>query len=170
AYTLETTGEIAGKYHDAPIHELLGTYRTELPAYASTYFGDTNGGLDSPEAFETVQDLTDGDLTAVWGNMDPDLGLPDVEVLDTEGVRLVITHGTGDPASYERRVAAIAREEGGEEAVAIAGHTHQVTDTTVEGTRLLNPGSATGADPAPIATMLTLAVEDSTLEVSHHEK
>ncbi|NUC70991.1 mandelate racemase [Haloterrigena sp. SYSU A558-1] len=43
--------DFAGKYYDAPIHELLGTYRTEFPAYASTYHGDENGGLDSPEAF-----------------------------------------------------------------------------------------------------------------------
>lgn len=43
--------DFAGKYHDAPIHELLGTYRQRLPAYASTYEADLNGGLDSPEAF-----------------------------------------------------------------------------------------------------------------------
>lgn len=43
--------DFAGKYYDAPIHELLGTYRERLPAYASTYQGDENGGLDSPEAF-----------------------------------------------------------------------------------------------------------------------
>jgi len=43
--------DIAGKYHDAPIHELLGTYRERLPTYASTYYGDNNGGLDSPTAF-----------------------------------------------------------------------------------------------------------------------
>ncbi|OVE86109.1 mandelate racemase family protein [Natronolimnobius baerhuensis] len=43
--------DFAGKYYDAPIHELLGTYRTSIPAYASTYHGDENGGLDSPEAF-----------------------------------------------------------------------------------------------------------------------
>ena len=43
--------DIAGKHYDAPIHELLGTYRERLPAYASTYHGDENGGLDSPEAF-----------------------------------------------------------------------------------------------------------------------
>ena len=42
--------DLAGKYHDAPIHELLGTYRTRLPAYASTYFGSETG-LDSPEAY-----------------------------------------------------------------------------------------------------------------------
>jgi L-alanine-DL-glutamate epimerase-like enolase superfamily enzyme len=43
--------DFAGKYHDAAIHELLGTYRERIPAYASTYFGDMNGGLDSPEAY-----------------------------------------------------------------------------------------------------------------------
>jgi L-alanine-DL-glutamate epimerase-like enolase superfamily enzyme len=43
--------DFAGKYHDAPIHELLGTYRQRLPAYASTYEADLNGGLDSPAAF-----------------------------------------------------------------------------------------------------------------------
>jgi L-alanine-DL-glutamate epimerase-like enolase superfamily enzyme len=43
--------DFAGKYHDAPIHELLGTYRERLPAYASTYEADQNGGLDSPEAY-----------------------------------------------------------------------------------------------------------------------
>ena len=43
--------DIAGKAYDAPISELLGGYRTSLPAYASTFHGDENGGLDSPEAF-----------------------------------------------------------------------------------------------------------------------
>jgi len=40
--------DFAGKYHDAPIHELLGTYRDRLPAYASTYHADDNGGLETP--------------------------------------------------------------------------------------------------------------------------
>jgi L-alanine-DL-glutamate epimerase-like enolase superfamily enzyme len=43
--------DYAGKRYEAPIHELLGTYRTRIPAYASTYHGDENGGLDSPAAF-----------------------------------------------------------------------------------------------------------------------
>jgi L-alanine-DL-glutamate epimerase-like enolase superfamily enzyme len=43
--------DFAGKAYDAPIHELLGTYRKRIPAYASTYDADLNGGLDSPEAF-----------------------------------------------------------------------------------------------------------------------
>ncbi|EMA48170.1 mandelate racemase [Halococcus salifodinae DSM 8989] len=43
--------DFAGKYYDAPIHELLGTYRERILAYASTYHGDDAGGLDSPDAF-----------------------------------------------------------------------------------------------------------------------
>jgi len=43
--------DFAGKYYEAPIHELLGTYQTEFPAYASTYHGDENGGLETPEDF-----------------------------------------------------------------------------------------------------------------------
>ncbi|WP_336342673.1 enolase C-terminal domain-like protein [Halalkalicoccus ordinarius] len=43
--------DLAGKLYDAPIHELLGTYRERIPAYASTYHADDNGGLDSPEAY-----------------------------------------------------------------------------------------------------------------------
>jgi L-alanine-DL-glutamate epimerase-like enolase superfamily enzyme len=44
--------DFAGKLYNAPIYELLGGgWRKKLPAYASTYHGDDNGGLDSPEAF-----------------------------------------------------------------------------------------------------------------------
>jgi len=43
--------DIAGKLYDAPVSELLGGFRTSLPAYASTYHGDDNGGLSTPQAF-----------------------------------------------------------------------------------------------------------------------
>ncbi len=44
--------DIAGKYYDAPIYELLGGYRKKLPTYASTYHGDHQpDGLSSPEAY-----------------------------------------------------------------------------------------------------------------------
>ena len=43
--------DLAGTYYDAPIHELLGTYRERLPVYVSTYFGSEAGGLDSPDAY-----------------------------------------------------------------------------------------------------------------------
>lgn len=43
--------DIAGKLYDAPVSQLLGGFRRTLPAYASTYHGDDNGGLSTPEAF-----------------------------------------------------------------------------------------------------------------------
>lgn len=43
--------DIAGKLYNAPIHQLLGGWRTRLPAYASTYHGDENGGLSTAEDF-----------------------------------------------------------------------------------------------------------------------
>jgi L-alanine-DL-glutamate epimerase-like enolase superfamily enzyme len=67
--------DFAGKYYDAPIHELLGTYRKRFPAYASTYHGDDAGGLDSPDAFaefaETCRDIGyDGFKIHGWGGDD----------------------------------------------------------------------------------------------------
>ena len=67
--------DFAGKYHDAPIHELLGTYRTDFPAYASTFHGDENGGLDSPEAFadfaeECLERGFEGFKIHGWGGSD----------------------------------------------------------------------------------------------------
>lgn len=43
--------DIAGKYLGCPLSVLLGGYRKSIPCYASTYHGDYNGGLDSPEAY-----------------------------------------------------------------------------------------------------------------------
>jgi L-alanine-DL-glutamate epimerase-like enolase superfamily enzyme len=43
--------DVAGKLYGAPVYEMLGGYRMRVPAYASTYHGDENGGLDTPEAF-----------------------------------------------------------------------------------------------------------------------
>lgn len=41
----------AGRQYGVPISELLGGYRKHLPAYASTYHADRDGGLDCKEAF-----------------------------------------------------------------------------------------------------------------------
>jgi L-alanine-DL-glutamate epimerase-like enolase superfamily enzyme len=43
--------DIAGKAYGVPVYELLGGWKKTLPAYASTYHGDENGGLSSAEAF-----------------------------------------------------------------------------------------------------------------------
>ena len=43
--------DISGKLYGASLAELLGGWRTALPAYASTMAGDRRGGLASPAAF-----------------------------------------------------------------------------------------------------------------------
>lgn len=128
------------------------------------------GDFTTREVLDDVESLADGRLTAVQGNMDPrPLGLPAVDTVDLEGVRFVVTHGTGSPRGYEERVAGIVREEAGEAAVGIAGHTHEVLDTTSGGVRVLNPGSVTGAAPASRTTMMTVDVDGGDLTVTVHE-
>ncbi len=44
--------DLAGKFYETPVYELLGGYRTAIPCYASTYSGERQSdGLNSPEAF-----------------------------------------------------------------------------------------------------------------------
>jgi len=43
--------DFAGKFFGVPIYQLLGGYKKSVPAYASTYHGDENGGLSTPEDF-----------------------------------------------------------------------------------------------------------------------
>ena len=43
--------DFAGKAYGVPIYQLLGGYKKTIPAYASTYHGDDNGGLSTAEGF-----------------------------------------------------------------------------------------------------------------------
>jgi predicted phosphodiesterase len=86
-------------------------------------------------------------------------------------LELIVTHGTGDIEGYEDRVAGVVRETAGDgPTVGVSGHTHQVLDAEVDGVRLLNPGSATGAAPAEAATMMVAEVEDSDLDVTVYKE
>jgi putative phosphoesterase len=126
------------------------------------------GDFDSESALADCRDLA-GEFTAVAGNMDPHIGLPAVATVELGGVEFVVTHGTGSPRGYERRVAATARDHAEGDPVAVAGHTHELLDATHDGVRILNPGSATGAPPASRPTMLTATAADGTLDVAVHE-
>jgi hypothetical protein len=129
------------------------------------------GDFDSPEALGTVREAA-VDLTAVHGNMDPDIGLPGTATLDVGGVRLVVTHGTaGDPEEYESVVSSAVESEAADgPTVGVSGHTHQVMDETFGGYRVLNPGSCTGADPATTTSLMTAEVEGGELSVTVHEE
>jgi putative phosphoesterase len=126
------------------------------------------GDFNSEGAVADVRDLAQS-LTAVAGNMDPHVGLPDATPVELSGVEFVVTHGTGSKRGYEDRVANIVRNEGGADAVGVSGHTHEVMDAVHGGVRLLNPGSATGAAPASRPTMMTAVVADGDCDVTLHE-
>jgi putative phosphoesterase len=127
------------------------------------------GDFDSEGALADQRALAP-ELTAVAGNMDPRIGLPTVATVELEGVEFVVTHGTGSPGGWERRVAETALDHAETESpVAVAGHTHEVVETTHEGIRLLNPGSTTGASPATRTTMMTVRVAEGGVDVTVHE-
>lgn len=152
----------------------------ELPAWVCRHIETAAhtihaGDFDAPETVNTVDDLA-RDLTAVAGNIDPPaVDLPGVATLRVEDVTFVVTHGTGPHDSWPTRVAHVVHETvdvdaHGGPVVGVAGHTHTPTDTVVDGVRLLNPGSATGARPANRTTMLTADVDGDVLDVELHER
>jgi hypothetical protein len=131
------------------------------------------GDFDAPETVETVRRLAT-DLTAVAGNVDPpSVDLPEVATLAVEDATFVVVHGTGPHESWPERVAGRVRDavdDGrGGTVVGVAGHTHTPTDTVVDGRRLLNPGTASGARPGTRATMLSVRVDGGAVDVELHE-
>jgi len=130
------------------------------------------GDFDSRDAYEEFRDIAGEELVAVQGNMDPRrIGIPETAGLTVEGVEFVVTHGDGHTGSYRDRVLETVRREADDpdSAVGVSGHTHELFDEVVDGTRLLNPGSATGAAPASSASMLVAEVADGELSVAVRE-
>ncbi|QLG49542.1 metallophosphoesterase family protein [Natrinema halophilum] len=125
------------------------------------------GDFDSREAYERIASYANGELTAVRGNTDPPtIEVPHIDTIEIAGVPFVVTHGSGSLSGWNQRVAEIATSSAPDaDPIAVAGHTHEVVDDIVDGVRVLNPGSATGAAPADRATMYVATVENGDVEV-----
>jgi putative phosphoesterase len=127
------------------------------------------GDFDSKGALADMRDLA-LELTAVHGNMDPEIGLPTTVSVALGGVEFVVTHGTGPARGWASRVTAtVDRHSSSGSAVGVAGHTHEVTDVEHDGVQILNPGSVTGASPADTPTMMVVRVDDGIQDVTVHE-
>ncbi|MFD1572007.1 enolase C-terminal domain-like protein [Halorubrum laminariae] len=106
--------DFAGKYAGLPIHELLGTHRTRLPAYASTYFTQTDSGLSSPEDFADFAETCceygyQGFKTHTWCETDTYDIEAEIDLIEAVGERvgdrMALMH---DPvAKYETRADAL---------------------------------------------------------------
>jgi len=78
--------DIAGKFYEAPVFELLGGYRRPLKCYASTTHGDHNGGLDCPDAYaDFAERCADMGYPAFkihgWGNSLVDLEIANIHAV-----------------------------------------------------------------------------------------
>lgn len=126
------------------------------------------GDFDSPTSHFDQRVIAGGSFTGVVGNMDPNIGLPEIATFECESVRFVVTHanGFGRGTQYLSSLANLGEEYGAD--IAIGGHTHRLRDETVNEIRVLNPGSATGAAPADKATLLTVDCHNGEFSVSHH--
>lgn len=75
-------------------------------------------------------------VTAVQGNVDRHLDLPERAWVEAEGLRILVQHIIGRPADF----ASEASRAGAD--VVVSGHSHKVHDETHAGIRFLNPGPA----------------------------
>ncbi|WP_370541452.1 metallophosphoesterase [Agreia sp. COWG] len=108
-------------------------------------------------------------LIGVWGNNDGAglrARLPEVAMVELEGVRLAMTHETGPSTGRPARCDALFPEAD----VLVFGHSHIPWDTvTPRGLRLLNPGSPTDRRRQPVCTYLSARVDEGELlEVQLH--
>jgi len=77
----------------------------------------------------------------VYGNMDlPEVSVifPQKQLLELEGKKIGIVHGSGGPAGLESRVLQLF--PGAD--VVIFGHSHIATKDSIDGVLLFNPGRA----------------------------
>lgn len=149
------------------------TRADEVPSWVVDELGRADhtihaGDFDSRKAYGRIESLANG-LTAVRGNTDsPTIDLPRIATVEIGGVTFAVTHGSGSPTGWAQRVVETVGAESGDrdrDPVAVAGHTHEVVDETVDGTQILNPGSATGAAPADRTSMYVATVEDGEVTV-----
>jgi putative phosphoesterase len=99
----------------------------------------------------------------VRGNMDePRIQelLPESKVVELQGKRIGLCHGSGSPHKLEERV---YRELGGKCDVLIFGHSHAPFNKKVDDTLLFNPGSLSGNLVPPFAAtygVLTIEADE----------
>jgi hypothetical protein len=84
------------------------------------------------------------DTIAVRGNMDSvetARALPEKRLVDVEGFRIGLTHGSGAPVGIVSRVASVFEGEGCD--CIVFGHTHRALNEVRGDVLFFNPGSAT---------------------------
>ena len=89
-----------------------------------------------PDAIELRRAFRDIPVYFVAGNNDMLLDYPDTEIVKAGRIRIFCTHGHNYNTD---RLVSIAKEKGCR--IVLRGHTHISEDITVDGVRIINPGS-----------------------------
>ena len=100
--------------------------------------------------------------------------LPEQQVIDVEGVRILLTHGSdfalGDPGQQDAdkpHLVELAVREG--VSVVVSGHTHQAFSYEEHGIMFINPGTVGRPDDGyPRASYAVLEIEAGTVKVQHY--
>ncbi len=111
--------------------------RTKIKSVSHTIY---SGDIGSSEALHNIQQLAEGELTAVCGDKDPaDIDLPAVATVHIEGISFVVVHTATSSNERLTRIAETVIEHGGADAIGVTGHTHEPADQVADGVRILNP-------------------------------
>lgn len=97
----------------------------------------------------------------VKGNMDPyfnDERLPEKRLLEFDGVKIGVAHGTGNPVGIENRLLYTFQDAD----IIVFGHTHKPFWGQIGGIWFLNPGSPTNKRTEPFHTFAVLNIDNGT--------
>ena len=125
------------------------------------------GDYTSMDAVKILMEKAD--FFGVYGNMDDDdvrKALPEIKIFNVENFSIAITHGWGSPYSIDERVYAFIRENHPDKKFDLIfyGHSHIPSDTSIEGTRLLNPGALSGNIGEKFGSFGILSVDGDTID------
>ncbi len=103
-------------------------------------------------------------VLAVAGNMDSWQEYPFEQTIEAEGLRILVKHGHDLFNGYAPDYRAVARYAKKRKYDAVFfGHSHIYYDGTVDGIRLLNPGSLWKSRDGSVRTFMEVTIENGTI-------
>ena len=119
------------------------------------------GDADTLNFIDELEDICKC-LYAVKGNCDIGSKLPLQLIIDVEGIKIGINHGTGNYNNVIDRLYYTFSEE--DPAIIVFGHTHVPVNEEIEGVWFLNPGSTSLNRSLKYGTYAELVVDNTSFK------
>lgn len=109
-------------------------------------------------------------IEAVYGNMDSPVvksALPEKKILEIEGKKICLAHGSGEPHHLAERL----KEEFSSEDpdIIVFGHTHRPMNEYKDGILFFNPGSVTDTVFAPYQSYGIIEIKEGEISAEIHK-